>query len=119
LAFKSNTDDMRRAASIDVIQALQGEGAHVQAYDPKAMDNARAELKNVKFCADPYAAVKGADCLLVLTEWDEFLKVDLAKAGRLMNQAVVFDGRNFLDPRVCIEHGFEYHGIGRGPAVKS
>jgi UDPglucose 6-dehydrogenase len=118
LAFKSNTDDMRRAASIDIIQALQSEGARIQAYDPKAMDNARHELKGVKFCADPYAAAKGADCLLVLTEWDEFLKVDLAKAGKLMAQAVVFDGRNFFDPEAFMKNGFEYHGIGRGPAIK-
>ena len=115
LAFKANTDDMRRAASIDVIQALQSEGARIQAYDPKAMDNARHELKGVKFCADVYAAAKGADCLLILTEWDDFLKVDLVKVGRSMHQAVVFDGRNFFDPRVFIENGFEYHGIGRGP----
>ena len=119
LAFKSNTDDMRRAASIDVIQALQGEGARIQAYDPKAMENARHELKGVKLCKDAYAAAKGADCLLILTEWDEFLKLDLAKVGRSMEQAVVFDGRNFFDPKVFIEQGFEYHGIGRGPAVKS
>jgi UDPglucose 6-dehydrogenase len=119
LAFKANTDDMRRAASIDVIEALQSEGAKIRAYDPKAMDNARHELKGVKFCADPYAAAKGADCLLILTEWDEFLKVDLAKAGKLMAQAVVFDGRNFFDPKVFMENGFEYHGIGRGPGVKS
>ncbi len=119
LAFKANTDDMRRAASIDVIGALQSEGARIQAYDPKAMDNARHEIKNVKFCADPYAAAKGADCLLILTEWDEFLKVDLARVGRSMEQAVVFDGRNFFEPEMFTENGFEYHGIGRGPAVKS
>ena len=118
LAFKANTDDMRRAASIDVIQALQSEGARIQAYDPKAMDNARHELKGVKFCPDPYAAARGADCLLILTEWDEFLKVDLAKVGKLMGQAVVFDGRNFFDPQAFMKHGFEYHGIGRGPAIK-
>ena len=114
LAFKANTDDMRRAASIDVIHALQSEGARIQAYDPKAMANARHELKNVKLCADPYAAAKGADCLLVLTEWDEFLQLDLAKVGRSMRQAVVFDGRNFFEPKVFIKNGFEYHGIGRG-----
>lgn len=114
LAFKANTDDMRRAASLDIIRVLQAEGARIQAYDPKAMANARHELKNVKFCADAYAAVKGGDCLLVLTEWDEFLKVDLGRARDLMRQAVVFDGRNFFDKNAFTDKGFEYHGIGRG-----
>ncbi len=119
LAFKANTDDMRRAASLDIIRSLRAEGARVQAYDPKAMVNARYELKDIKFCADAYAALKGADCLLVLTEWDEFLKVDLARARGLMRQAVVFDGRNFCDREAFTAGGFEYYGIGRGETVKT
>ncbi|MEI8011935.1 MAG: UDP-glucose/GDP-mannose dehydrogenase family protein [Candidatus Omnitrophota bacterium] len=119
LAFKANTDDMRRAASLDIIRVLQAEGARVQAYDPKAMLNARHELKNVKFCADAYAAVKAADCLLVLTEWDEFLKIDLVKVRGLMRQPVVFDGRNFFDKKVFTDHGFEYYGIGRGDVAQN
>jgi UDPglucose 6-dehydrogenase len=114
LAFKKDTDDMRSAASLTVIGALQNEGANIQAYDPQAMSNARKILKGVKFCADPYAAARGADCLLLLTEWDEFLKVDLSRVRELMRQAVVFDGRNFLDARLLGELGFEYYGIGRG-----
>jgi UDPglucose 6-dehydrogenase len=114
LAFKPNTDDMRSAVSLTVIGALQNEGARIQAYDPQAMGNARAMLKGVKFCADAYAAVKGADCLLVLTEWDEFRTRDLARVRDLMRQAVVFDGRNFLDAKTLGELGFEYYGIGRG-----
>ena len=114
LAFKADTDDMRRAASIDIIQALQEEGARVQAFDPKAMDNARHELKGVKFCADAYAAAKGADCLLVLTEWEEFKRLDLKRVRGLLRQAVVFDGRNFFDDKLFVDLGFEYHGIGRG-----
>ncbi len=114
LAFKANTDDMRRAASIDVIHALKAEGARIQAYDPKGMENARHELKGVKFCPDPYAAAKGADCVLLLTEWDEFLKVDLARVHAAMHTAVVFDGRNFLDEQAWTAEGFEYYGIGRG-----
>ena len=88
-------------------------------YDPKAMLNARHELKNVKFCADAYAAVKAADCLLVLTEWDEFLKIDLVKVRGLMRQPVVFDGRNFFDKKVFTDHGFEYYGIGRGDVAQN
>ncbi len=114
LAFKADTDDMRRAASIDIIEALQAEGAAIQAYDPKAMDNARHELKKVKFCKDAYAAAKGADALLLLTEWDEFRQLDLAKVGKGMRQMIIFDGRNFFDPQVFTDLGFEYHGIGRG-----
>jgi UDPglucose 6-dehydrogenase len=114
LAFKANTDDMRRAASIDIIQALQNEGALIQAYDPKSMDKAREFLKDIKFCADPYQAVKDADCLLLLTEWEEFRKADFAKVQELMRQAVIFDGRNFFDEQALGKMGFEYYGIGRG-----
>ncbi len=114
LAFKSNTDDMRSAASLTVIEALQNEGANIQAYDPQAMPNAKKMLKGVKFCHDPYAAAKGADCLLLLTEWDEFKQADMIKTRELMRQAVIFDGRNFFDAKVLGELGFEYYGIGRG-----
>ncbi|MEI6438542.1 MAG: UDP-glucose/GDP-mannose dehydrogenase family protein [Candidatus Omnitrophota bacterium] len=114
LAFKKDTDDMRSAASLTIIEALQNEGAKVQAYDPQAMPNAKKMLKGIKFCADPYAAAKGADCLLLLTEWDEFKKADFVKTRDLMRQAVIFDGRNFLDARALGEAGFEYYGIGRG-----
>jgi UDPglucose 6-dehydrogenase len=114
LAFKADTDDMRRAASIDIIEALQNEGAQIQAYDPKSMDKAREFLKDVKFCDSPYVAAKEADCLLLLTEWDEFRKVDFVKVQELMRQAVIFDGRNFLDEQALGKMGFEYYGIGRG-----
>ena len=114
LAFKSNTDDMRSAASLTIIEALRSEGAHIQAYDPQAMANARNLLKGVTFCRDAYAAVKGADCLLLLTEWDEFKTIDFVKARGLMRQAVLFDGRNFLDSKALGAIGFEYYGIGRG-----
>lgn len=112
LAFKPDTDDMRRAASLDVIEALQAEGALIQAYDPQAMDNAGKMLRNVKFCPDPYAAARGADCLLLLTEWTEFSGLDMARVRELMRQAVIFDGRNFLDEKSVGDLGFEYYGIG-------
>ncbi len=114
LAFKANTDDMRSAASLTIIEALQAEGATIQAYDPVAMDNAKKMLKGVKFCSDAYAAVKDADCLLLLTEWDEFSKVDFTKVRDAMSQTVIFDGRNFLDHGALGELGFECYGIGRG-----
>lgn len=114
LAFKSNTDDMRRAASIDIIEALRAEGARMQVYDPKAMEKAKDELKGVHFCKDMYAAVKDADALLLLTEWPEFNEADPVKVKDLMRQAVVFDGRNFLDVDKYNDLGFEFYGIGRG-----
>ena len=114
LAFKANTDDMRSAAAIDIIQALQAEGGRIQAYDPQAMEKAKDVLKKVKFCADPYEAVKNADCLLLLTEWDEFNQADFKRVQDLMAQAVIFDGRNFLDGDSLREIGFDYHGMGRG-----
>lgn len=114
LAFKKDTDDMRSAASLTVIEALQDEGARIQVYDPQAMPNAKKMLKGIKFCADPYAAAKGADCLLLLTEWDEFKKLDFVKTRDLMRQAVIFDGRNFLDSKALGDLGYEYYGIGRG-----
>jgi UDPglucose 6-dehydrogenase len=117
LAFKANTDDMRSAASLDIINALQKEGAKIRAYDPKAMENAKKILKGVTYCADPYSVAKGCDCLLLLTEWEEeFSKLNMPKIAQSMRQAVIFDGRNFYDPLDMEKAGFEYFGIGRGQA---
>jgi UDPglucose 6-dehydrogenase len=114
LAFKANTDDMRSAASIDIITALQKEGAKIKAYDPKAVENAKKMFKGITYCSDPYAVARGCDCLLLLTEWDEFRKIDMSKISQSMRQAVLFDGRNFFDRREMEQAGFEYFGIGRG-----
>lgn len=118
LAFKPNTDDMRNAASIDIIAALQHEGAQIRAYDPQAMANAKTMLKHVSYCRDPYALAKGCDCLLVLTEWDDFKKIDFKKVKRLMRHAVIFDGRNLYHDKNLRELGFEYYGMGRGDLRK-
>ena len=114
LAFKPNTDDMRNAPSLDIIDALMGEGAQVKAYDPVAMSKAKKRLKGVKFCADAYTTAKGCDCLVILTEWPEFEKLDFKKIGRSMKQAVMFDGRNMFSRKHMESCGFEYFGIGRG-----
>jgi UDPglucose 6-dehydrogenase len=114
LAFKSNTDDMRNAPSVDIIKALQNEGAKVKAYDPKAVDNAKKILNKVVFSKTPYDAAKGADCLLILTEWAEFKELDFSKMKKLMRQAIVFDGRNIYHDKNFVSLGFEYYGIGRG-----
>ena len=115
LAFKPNTDDMRSAASIDVIHALVREGAKVRAYDPQAVANAKKMIpSSVVIAKDVYSMAKGADCLVLLTEWDEFKELDFARLSRLMRQAVLFDGRNFYDAQQLKSLGFEYYAVGRG-----
>jgi UDPglucose 6-dehydrogenase len=117
LAFKPDTDDMRNAPALDIIAALQKEGAKVKAYDPQAMGQARKVLKKVTFCKDPYILAKGCDCLLLLTEWGEFKKLNFKKIKALMRQAIVFDGRNLYHADHLNAMGYEYYGIGRGVPV--
>lgn len=114
LAFKPNTDDMRQAPSIEIIESFQKEGAKIRAYDPKAMSGAKKIFKNVVYAQDPYEAVRGADALLVLTEWPDFAEADFKKIAGLMRQPVIFDGRNMFAKKKLSRLGFEYHGIGRG-----
>ncbi len=115
LAFKPNTDDMRFAPSVAIVDRLKAEGAHIQAYDPQSMGRAKAlpEFKGVKFCKGSYEALKGADCAVVLTEWNEFKELDLKKAGKLMRQPVIVDGRNIYEPARMKQAGFRYSCIGR------
>lgn len=112
LSFKPNTDDMRSAPSVDIIKELQREGAKVKVYDPQAMPKAKTFLKAVKFCKDPYEAAKGVDCLLLLTEWEDFRTLNLTRVKYLMNQPLLFDGRNFFCKKEVEELGFEYFGVG-------
>ncbi len=114
LAFKPDTDDMRFAPSLDIIQALQKEDVKIQAYDPQAMERAKAVLSGVRYVKDPYAAARGADALLILTEWSEFLALDFKRIKKLMRHPLIFDGRNMYNPRDLKRLGFEYHGMGRG-----
>jgi UDPglucose 6-dehydrogenase len=114
LAFKPNTDDMREAPSIDIINALIKEGAHVRAYDPQAMDVARRVLpEGVIYCSDPYDAARDCDALVLVTEWEEFRKLDLERIKDLLNYPIVIDGRNIFDPGTMAKLGFEYISIGR------
>ena len=119
LAFKPDTDDMRSAPSIDIINALQQEGAKIKAYDPVAMPNAKKIFKKITYGKDPYDTAKGCDCLLLLTEWDEFKKLNFKKIGSVMKQLVLFDGRNLYHDKGLKDLGFEYHGIGRGVGISS
>jgi UDPglucose 6-dehydrogenase len=113
LAFKPDTDDLRNAPALDIIHRVQAEGCRVNAYDPVAMDKARALVKNVRFCRNPYDAARGADAVLLCTEWKEFREVDLAKVKNLLRTPVFLDGRNLFDPAKVAAHGFQYHSVGR------
>jgi UDPglucose 6-dehydrogenase len=113
LAFKPNTDDMRNAPSIDIVHALIKEGAKVRAYDPQAMEKAKEVLKGIQYCKDPYQVAKDADVVLILTEWEEFAKLDYKKIKALMMTPIVIDGRNILNSKVMDELGFVYKSIGR------
>src|SRR5690606_5336047 len=94
LTFKPNTDDMRESASLDIIPTLQLQGAKVHAYDPGGMDEAEKVLQDVTFCRDAYTAAAGADILVILTEWNEFRALDLARIKHLMNKPLIVDLRN-------------------------
>ncbi len=113
LAFKPNTDDMREAAAVDIIKALQARGARVKAYDPVAMESAGDMLPTVTFCATAYDAAKDADALLLITEWNEFKQLDWERIKRFMRRPVVVDGRNLYDPADLRGRGFVYAGVGR------
>jgi len=114
LSFKPNTDDIRNAPAIEIIQALQIEGAKIKAYDPSSMDKAKAVLgKKVKFCKDAYEVCRDSDCLLFLTEWDEFKELDFLRVKKLLKRPLVIDGRNIYDHKRMEKLGFSYVGIGR------
>ncbi|MEO0216255.1 MAG: UDP-glucose/GDP-mannose dehydrogenase family protein [candidate division WOR-3 bacterium] len=113
LSFKPNTDDMRFAPSITIINQLKREGAFIRAYDPVAMERARELMPDIEYCNDAYGVAQGADGVILVTEWDEFKKLDLKKLKESMRQPVFLDGRNVFDPQQMRELGFIYAGIGR------
>jgi len=112
LSFKPDTDDLREAPSIDIIRMLQQEGAKVRVFDPKAMAHADG-LQGVTFCKDAYGVARGADCLAVVTEWNEFKELDFSRLKKLMRQPLIVDGRNIYDPEALRRLGFRYVGTGR------
>jgi UDPglucose 6-dehydrogenase len=114
LAFKPNTDDVREAPALDIIHILQTEGAHIRAYDPVAMQVARRVTLGITFCESAYAAAEGADALVLVTEWNEFKQMDMARVAAALKQKILVDGRNIYEPDKMQELGFVYRGIGRG-----
>jgi UDPglucose 6-dehydrogenase len=113
LAFKPNTDDIRFAPAIDVVRRLIAEGARLRVTDPVAMERARSVLKGVDFVEDPYEVARGADALLLLTEWREYRELDWKRIHNEMGRPLLLDGRNMLAPAKMKELGFEYHSFGR------
>lgn len=113
LAFKPETDDLRFAPSLEIIAALRAHRVRVAVHDPVAMPKAKALLKGVEFARDPYAAAKGADALVLMTEWRQYKDLDLRRLRRLMRTPVVLDGRNLYDPARVRAAGFNYRSVGR------
>jgi len=114
LAFKPNTDDMRDAPSIPLVEGLLERGATVSAFDPVAREQAEKVLSGIDFADDAYAAASGADAVVIVTEWDEFRALDLDKIAQLLRGKVLVDLRNVYDRREAEEAGLAYTGIGRG-----
>jgi UDPglucose 6-dehydrogenase len=118
LAFKPNTDDMREAKSVEIVEALLKAGVSVRAYDPVAMPNARRVLPPaVVYCESPYDAAAGADAVALVTEWNEFKFLNLERLRANMRRPAIFDGRNLWEPERMRRLGFEYHSIGRKPVL--
>jgi UDPglucose 6-dehydrogenase len=113
LSFKPETDDTRDSPALAVVRALQGRGARVQAYDPQAMDAARKELPDLTLCSDAYQACRGAEALVIVTEWNQFRMLDLERVKSLLVRPVVVDLRNIYDPAAMRAAGFEYACVGR------
>ena len=114
LAFKANTNDVRESPSHYLIKELKSKGAYVIAFDPEAIETTKQELgESIEYAGDQYAALKKADALVVATEWNEFRRPDFKKMKMLMNNPLIFDGRNLYEPKKMIEYGFEYFSVGR------
>jgi UDPglucose 6-dehydrogenase len=113
LAFKPNTDDMRDAPSIAIVQALEDAGVKVRGYDPESMEQARPIMPDVELCNGPYEAAEGADAVVLVTEWDALRALDLDRLAGAMRQKVLVDLRNIYPPEEVEEAGFAWHGVGR------
>ena len=114
LTFKPNTDDMRDSPAINIVQSLLDRGVQVRAYDPVGMDEARKVLPaEVEYAASAYACAEGADCLVIVTEWDAFRALDLDRLKTLLRRPIVVDLRNIYPPADLIGRGFKYVGVGR------
>jgi UDPglucose 6-dehydrogenase len=114
LTFKPDTDDMREAPSLPLITGLLDMGAKVRAHDPVGIEQARKELPEIDYCEDPYDCLRGADAMVVVTEWVQYRTLDLARVKAAMAQPVVVDLRNIYRREDMLAHGFIYDSVGRG-----
>jgi len=113
LAFKPDTDDIREAPAIKIINDLSAAGARIRAYDPAAMESARRVLPEVEYCEDEYGAARGSDGLVVVTEWNQFRSLDMDRLKQLMREPNIIDLRNIYEPEAMRAAGFKYLGMGR------
>jgi UDPglucose 6-dehydrogenase len=113
LTFKPNTDDMRDAPSLAIVQSLLDAGAHIRAYDPEGMEVARAMMPSITYCTDAYEAAAGADVVAIVTEWDIFRALDLKRLAATMAAPVMVDLRNVYPPEEAARAGFTYSSVGR------
>jgi len=113
MAFKQNTDDIRKSPSIDIIQLLLKEGANIRCFDPLAMDNTKKILPDLTYCQDEYETVQGSDALVIATEWNQFRNLDLLKIKKLLKSPILLDLRNLYEPAKIKSLGFIYEGVGR------
>jgi len=114
LTFKPNTDDIRESPAIKIVASLLAKGANICAYDPAGMEASKAKLNSVKYVNDAFEVARGADALVIITEWNEFRHLDWERIKKLLKQPVVFDLRNIYEPEKLKAKGFEYHCVGRG-----
>jgi UDPglucose 6-dehydrogenase len=115
LSFKPNTDDIREAPALSIIQQLAEKGAAIRTYDPVAMENAKKtlDISGITYCADAYDACTDADAIVIITEWNQFRNLDLGRIKGLLKKPIFFDLRNIYDPQRMRGAGFTYYSVGR------
>ena len=122
LAFKGGTDDIRESPALRIVKALLEEGTRLRVHDPRAMEASQREMPpqagRMEYCSSPYEAARGAHALLILTPWQEYRELDLARLHELMEVPVIIDGRNLLEPEIVRSADFEYVDMGRNPAIE-
>jgi UDPglucose 6-dehydrogenase len=114
LAFKAETDDIRDTPAFNIVEGILQKGGKIQAHDPQAMDNFEKIYPQIQYCHSEFDALKGADAMVLVTEWNEYRNLNLRKAKELMKGSIILDTRNLLDPELAEERGFTYEGVGKG-----
>ena len=118
-AWKPESDDMRDSTTVPIIKGLQKRCASIRAYDPQAMENCRSIVEDIAYCEDAYETAKGADALVIATEWNEFRALNLERIKKAMSQAVLIDLRNVYEPKRVRALGYHYTSVGRADQVRA